>query len=1247
MAEFVRQSFIDFGGGAGGSGGGGALAVPDEYFFVSDIARDGYFGANPSKLIEGVSVVTNGMLQQYKSGVWVDMAVFSRGQKGDQGDPGAPGVSSYIHVRWGDSDTPSILLTTPDEYIGVYTGTSDTAPTTYSGYTWYKWKGDKGIKGDQGEKGVSLVEYEQNKGYEKDALVYLGDIVYRVVDDFTSDASFNIEADIAAGYLKAVSSPVPDGEFVKIESALPQELDTSLVFSEDNEISYTDKDGVKRKTLSLGEYEDNRVLFSDVTVGMNLSGKKIVFDTTKQIQIGTGYTEITFSGGSNRSMYFINSSGGVIRIYVSSPTPTIIYSAGSWLTDHYIFPEDFMVAGFSYNSGGFQQDDPYLKLSDCYICDVEESIELGDVDKHLRLQTCETTEYGDHVTAKTPSGVKKLAYVDELPVVPAAFVLPDDVSKVYNETLTKSKLASRLQIGNVIDEIEFDNTSNGNDFLQALSVGSKLEFTDTVTGGIITISKDTSDTISYSNSDTSEYHVMVDQGVWQWAYLFTFANPVEVTDITGVFADLSASGTMNNVDMTYIASVKYSVGKRWDNEQILEEARKSGIPGVYNQVTNPSNEFEFDDIQGFFDGMVNNRVFDDDVTINITETSPKDLYLYNVSLAKGVFSINTTVKVCPQFFMRDCRAVTHFNLDLAGGLAFDLFELRSNAGQFGIFGDAEIDHINFVGNLAISIGGKMESPYAWIANGTFFVQSGGEFHTNSLTNHSTMFIESGGQFNYDNLQTNSRGFISDNNPNHPLDTFARKGDVVEKAISVKPDYSKVGQAYGTMPGGNLLDIADPTRVLTITENGTVNIRVHSVSNAVNPFSILVNGVTNISAWQSAATGALNDIYVYCYTLPVSKDDTLQLYPSQSVYDDIAQLECYFIPDKKIDELDFLPKIAVNSGYDYDSPEDIMPLFVPTPGGPEFQIDKTGLISWKVVGNSSVITTSRIDFFVNNKLVQSYCDQTQPNSNVCADVFPISKGQWLRYQETGAPFDEIYIEFIPEKTEDAVFVGATAGTEVGEVKIDPVTKIAKTIGVGNKWIPQNAYPSMVDMVMAEGEGSYSVWGDTPWPDIPPDGVMHMGWIIEVKKFTNQPVMPLEYHLRVSQNLSKMQWEGSIDATAITPVITWRHVTPLDYTYTRQDTGQLWADGRKIYQKTTNWTIPALTPGQYHILESDIRNSVPEFTHLIKSEARSTHGSLHWLGMYCLYQDNPELVILNESSVTTVAMNINVTMWYLID
>lgn len=69
--------------------------------------------------------------------------VISDGVKGDDG------ASWYVYLKYSgvmptsDSDMSDV----PDEYVGIYSGTSSTAPEHYTDYTWYDWKGDQGDAG--------------------------------------------------------------------------------------------------------------------------------------------------------------------------------------------------------------------------------------------------------------------------------------------------------------------------------------------------------------------------------------------------------------------------------------------------------------------------------------------------------------------------------------------------------------------------------------------------------------------------------------------------------------------------------------------------------------------------------------------------------------------------------------------------------------------------------------------------------------------------------------------------------------------------------------------------------------------------------------------------------------------------------------------------------------------------------------------------------------------------------------------
>ena len=63
---------------------------------------------------------------------------------GRNGDPGTPGTNAYVWIRYAAAEPTqdSDMKTTPDAWMGVYSGDAATAPTDYTAYTWYKIKGE-------------------------------------------------------------------------------------------------------------------------------------------------------------------------------------------------------------------------------------------------------------------------------------------------------------------------------------------------------------------------------------------------------------------------------------------------------------------------------------------------------------------------------------------------------------------------------------------------------------------------------------------------------------------------------------------------------------------------------------------------------------------------------------------------------------------------------------------------------------------------------------------------------------------------------------------------------------------------------------------------------------------------------------------------------------------------------------------------------------------------------------------------
>lgn len=115
----------------------------DKYTHIvySDYSDGTSFGREPKKYM-GVARTTSPTQPTNKTAYkWFKM-------KGDDG------VSSYIHRKYSDNANGSPMSDNSNlKYIGIYTGTSATAPTTPTSYTWSKIKGEDGQQGVPGARG--------------------------------------------------------------------------------------------------------------------------------------------------------------------------------------------------------------------------------------------------------------------------------------------------------------------------------------------------------------------------------------------------------------------------------------------------------------------------------------------------------------------------------------------------------------------------------------------------------------------------------------------------------------------------------------------------------------------------------------------------------------------------------------------------------------------------------------------------------------------------------------------------------------------------------------------------------------------------------------------------------------------------------------------------------------------------------------------------------------------------------------
>lgn len=120
---------------------------------------DGHGGVQSFAKISssGTNPVIDVWRMTYADETYTDISI-TNGIKGDTGD------QTYVWIRYAHTypTSDSDMGTSPDEWIGIYSGTSTTAPTHYPDYTWYQFKGDTGATGAAATITAATIGYQQS-----------------------------------------------------------------------------------------------------------------------------------------------------------------------------------------------------------------------------------------------------------------------------------------------------------------------------------------------------------------------------------------------------------------------------------------------------------------------------------------------------------------------------------------------------------------------------------------------------------------------------------------------------------------------------------------------------------------------------------------------------------------------------------------------------------------------------------------------------------------------------------------------------------------------------------------------------------------------------------------------------------------------------------------------------------------------------------------------------------------------------
>ena len=152
------------------------------------------------------------------------------------------GLSHYVHIRYRANEGETILSTEPDDYMGVYSGTSEVAPTDVSAYTWYD------VKGESGSPGADAVIFQvySSNGYilSKDIQeITLQTFAYRGSEAITSGATYQWASSTGEGwmningatqpYLNVAHSDVDGNKSYKCTMTFEELIYTNVVTVED------------------------------------------------------------------------------------------------------------------------------------------------------------------------------------------------------------------------------------------------------------------------------------------------------------------------------------------------------------------------------------------------------------------------------------------------------------------------------------------------------------------------------------------------------------------------------------------------------------------------------------------------------------------------------------------------------------------------------------------------------------------------------------------------------------------------------------------------------------------------------------------------------------------------------------------------------------------------------------------------------------------------------------------------------
>ena len=316
------------------------LSFADGHGGVQSFAKISSSGTNP---------VIDVWRMTYADETYTDISI-TNGIKGDTGD------QTYVWIRYAHTypTSDSDMGTSPDEWIGIYSGTSTTAPTHYTDYTWYQFKGDTGATGAAATITAATIGYQQS---DSGSVVPEGSWVTTVPTPVAGkflwtriQIQFNTGSPITAysvarygidgtGAVSSVNSVSPDqyGN-VQLVAGDIQALDSQSVQAhlDDDEQDIADlKTSLSTMKSDIGIVEDTNTATHTIAAGQYVIWKDALYVATAAIPIGTTLSASNLTAVSSGGFNALMPEGETVTgrgTYIKFPDGTMIQrgSAGAY-----------------------------------------------------------------------------------------------------------------------------------------------------------------------------------------------------------------------------------------------------------------------------------------------------------------------------------------------------------------------------------------------------------------------------------------------------------------------------------------------------------------------------------------------------------------------------------------------------------------------------------------------------------------------------------------------------------------------------------------------------------------------------------------------------------------------------------------------------------------------------------------------------------------------------------------------------